>query len=219
MRPSSLNQRRCAHQQTVRRVPEPTPFVPDATTFLTLIGRNMAAHSSKFPTWKSLFHQSSQQLRDAGLEPARARRYLLRWRDKFRHGEYGIGGDLSSVVSGAGELRIVTVRDADRAARADLLRAPGERRVVLNVAPEAGEEEVRQLAKKAEEGEVKPVAGVRIKSWDVIAGRHVKLLKGGRAEIRVAEGLWEHKRGVKVDGGERRKAEVRAKRRAAENRQ
>jgi hypothetical protein len=33
------------------------------------------------------------------------------------------------------------------------------------------------------------------------------------------EGIWEIRRGHKVDGGERRKAEVRAKRRAAENKE
>ena len=47
----------------------------------------------------------------------------------------------------------------------------------------------------------------------------VKGSDGMRARIRLREGIWEEKRGHKVDGGERRKAEVRAKRRAAENKE
>ena len=52
-----------------------------------------------------------------------------------------------------------------------------------------------------------------------ISGHGVQAVKGhqGLAVLKVQEGLWEQKRGHKVDGGERRKAEVRAKRRAAEN--
>jgi len=37
---------------------------------------------------------------------------------------------------------------------------------------------------------------------------------GSAALIKVQEGMWEDKRGQKVDGGERRRAEVRAKRRS-----
>ena len=47
----------------------------------------------------------------------------------------------------------------------------------------------------------------------------VKGSGGLRARIRLQEGIWEVRRGHKVDGGERRKAEVRAKRRAAENKE
>lgn len=38
------------------------------------------------------------------------------------------------------------------------------------------------------------------------------------AVVKVAEGMWEHRRGRKIDGGERRQAEVRFKRRSAERR-
>ncbi|KAG8623856.1 hypothetical protein KVT40_008832 [Elsinoe batatas] len=207
---------RCAHIKATQPIPRPTPFVPDAPTFLTLIGRNMIAHSSKIPNWDSLFSLSSEQLRSSGVEPARSRRYLLRWRQKFRNGEFGIGGDLTDVKDGAGELRIVEVKAPEREG-VDLLRSKGTKRVVVNVAPGAEGEDVERVVREVEEGKRSPVGGVSIKSWNMIAGKHVRLLKGtGRAEIKVQEGLWEHRRGKKVDGGERRKAEVRAKRRAAE---
>ncbi|PSK55187.1 hypothetical protein B9Z65_2576 [Elsinoe australis] len=207
---------RCAHIKAKKPVPEPTPFVPDAPTFLTLIGRNMINHSSKIPSWESLFSLSSEQLRSSGVEPARSRRYLLRWRQKFRNGEFGIGGDLKDVKDGIGELRIVEVKDESRIG-VDLLKSKGARRVVVNVPPEAQTKDVEKVVKEVEEGKRAPVEGVRIKSWNVIAGKNVKLLKGeGRAQIQAQDGLWEHRRGKKVDGGERRKAEVRAKKRAAE---
>ena len=37
------------------KIPRPTPFVPDPQTFLTLIGRNMAQHAAKIPSWEALF--------------------------------------------------------------------------------------------------------------------------------------------------------------------
>ena len=61
-------------------VPPPTPFVPDVNTFLTLIGRQLKEHASKFTSWEELFTLSSSQLQSRGLEPPRTRKYLLRWR-------------------------------------------------------------------------------------------------------------------------------------------
>ncbi|GAM88780.1 hypothetical protein ANO11243_068140 [Dothideomycetidae sp. 11243] len=212
-----LPQIRCVHKRAPLPVPSPTPFVPDATTFLTLIGRNMIAHSSKIPSWEALFNLSSEQLRESGLEPARSRRYLLRWRDKFRNGEFGIGGDLAAVKDGVAELRVVEVADPSRET-ASLTHSAGKRRVVVNVLPDAAEEEVQKAIEDVEQGRSRTVQGVKIKQLHTIAGKHVKLLKGlGRAQLQVVEGLWEHKRGKKIDGGERRKAMVRAKRRAEEN--
>ncbi|KAI9695140.1 MAG: hypothetical protein M1820_008908, partial [Bogoriella megaspora] len=98
------------HHSTPRApVPPPTPFCPDPSTFLTLIGRSLSQHSSKIPTWESLFSLSSTQLRDLGVEPARARRYLLWWRERFRKGLFGVGGDMREVENGVAELRIVEV--------------------------------------------------------------------------------------------------------------
>ncbi|KFY44220.1 hypothetical protein V494_01575 [Pseudogymnoascus sp. VKM F-4513 (FW-928)] len=69
------------------------------------------------------------------------------------------------------------------------------KRVVVN-----GEEEIK---------------GVRVKGAQTVVGSHVLPVKGG-AVIKAQEGLWEIRRGRKIDGGERRRAEVRSKRRAAE---
>ena len=74
----------------------------------------------------------------------------------------------------------------------------------------------------AEEAERRRVAFVSLKNASVIKGPHVQPVKAseggavGVARIVRKEGLWEDRRGHKVDGGERRKAEVRAKRRRAE---
>ena len=89
---------------TAGRIPSPTPFVPDAQTFLSLIGRNLSQHAARIPSWEALFSLTSKQLRELGVEPARSRRYLLRWREKFRNGDYGVGGDLEQVVDGCGEV-------------------------------------------------------------------------------------------------------------------
>lgn len=56
---------------------------------------------------------------------------------------------------------------------------------------------------------------VKIARGHVIRGAHIQLVKGTNgsvATLKAVEGLWEHRRGHKVDGGERRKAEVRFKR-------
>ncbi|KAJ9663406.1 telomere length regulation protein [Coniosporium apollinis] len=197
-----------------RPIPAPTPFIPDTPTFLTVIGRNLSAHAAKIPTWESLFSLSSAQLRAAGVEPARARRYLLHWREKFRNGEFGVGGNAKYVKDGAAELRVIEVpTTSPRFAAATATRAAGHRKVAVNVP--AGTEKVDVGAK----GEVVPVLGVRVRGAQTISGPHVEIIKGTGglgARIRVKEGLWEEKRGRIVDGGERRRAEVRAKRRAEE---
>ncbi|KAL1305596.1 hypothetical protein AAFC00_007199 [Neodothiora populina] len=222
-------QLRCLHAtMPPPRIPKPTPFVPDPSTFLTLIGRNMSQHSAKFPDWESLFSLSSAQLRESGIEPARSRRYLLHWRERFRNGEFGIGGDLDFVdENGRGELKIVEVPverpgDAKAAAgtgKATLTSSPGMRKIVVNVPAVNGEDGVAAPAAQLPPPEkLKPVRGVKIIKASVIAGPHIETVKGktGVAAIVAKEGLWEQKRGHKIDGGERRKAEVRSKRRAEE---
>ncbi len=198
------------------KIPSPTPFVPDHQTFLTLIGRNLSQHAAKIPSWEALFSYSSSQLRNLGVEPARSRRYLLRWREKFRNGEYGMGGDLKEVANGVGELRVVEVPIPARSqtggdAVATATSSPGKRKVVVNV-PQGAAAPAGFLE------EVKPVEGVKVYGAYRIKGPHVQPAKGKVARIAVQEGLWLDRRGHKVDGGERRKAEVRAKRRGEEKR-
>ena len=206
---------RCLHQHTTPpRIPSPTPFVPDTQTFLTLIGRNLSQHAAKIPTWEALFSLTSTQLRELGIEPPRSRRYLLRWREKFRKGQYGIGGDAESVVDGAAHLRVVEVPRADQGAavntNATATRTPGTRKMIVNVPPEA------DLSEIAPE-QLKSIKGLKLVGSHTIVGPHVQPIKGGRAaKVVVKEGLWEERRGHKIDGGERRKAEVRAKRRSEE---
>jgi hypothetical protein len=196
------------------RIPLPTPFVPDPQTFLTLIGRNLSQHASKIPTWEALFSLTSMQLRELGVEPPRSRRYLLRWREKFRNGQFGICGDAESVVGGAAHLRVVEIpkSDLDAAAntKATATRTPGTRKMIVNIPPEAVPSEIPPE-------QLKPIKGFKILGAHTIVGPHVQPVKGGNAaKVVVKEGLWEERRGHKVDGGERRKAEVRAKRRSEE---
>lgn len=83
--------------------------------------------------------------------------------------------------------------------------SPGMAKVIVNV----GEEGVSQ----------KPVKGLKLKGAHTIVGSYVQPVKGtdGRvARLSVKEGLWEDRRGHKIDGGERRRDEVRAKRRSEE---
>ena len=102
-----------------------------------------------------------------------------------------------------------------RSAAATATHDPGTRKFVVNVpaGAEAPTEPVDTLPK---------VQGVIVKGAKTIKGSYVEPVKGSeglRARIRLQEGIWEVRRGHKVDGGERRKAEVRAKRRAAENKE
>ena len=104
-----------------------------------------------------------------------------------------------------------------------LLRLPCRRRcppdltkLILNVP--AGE-----TTYKLEDGQstvdLKKVKGVKLHMGNRIVGPYVQPKKGSNgsvATLKVQEGLWEHRRGHKVDGGERRKAEVRFKRRVEE---
>lgn len=206
---------------TAGRIPSPTPFVPDAQTFLSLIGRNLSQHAAKIPSWEALFSLTSKQLRELGVEPARSRRYLLRWREKFRNGDYGVGGDLRQVVEGCGEVKVVAApapKAADSAKGQDDVvsesSALAGRKVVVNLPPGTPTSALPVA-------ELKPVKGLKVLGAHTISGSHVELVKGtmGRVgRIKVQEGLWEQRRGHKIDGGERRKAEVRAKRRSEERR-
>ncbi|KAK4193010.1 IGR protein motif-domain-containing protein [Podospora australis] len=185
--------------QKAPKIPKPTPFVPDVETFLTLIGRDLKSHASKFPSWESLFSLNTDQLRELGLEPPRSRRYLLRWRDKFRQGKYGPGGDLKYVENGTA---ILKVREIVKSPLAKL-------RQVVNVPVGKEVDEVKP------EEMIRPL-GFKVQGIRTIVGPYALPMKEGGARITVTEGMWEDRRGHKVDGGERRQAEVRFKRKVAE---
>ncbi|KAF2671257.1 hypothetical protein BT63DRAFT_477771 [Microthyrium microscopicum] len=202
-----------------RPVPPPTPFVPDVKTFLQLIGRNLSEHESKIPSWDSLFQMSSYDLRQAGIEPPRARKYLCWWRERFRQGVYGIGGDFAHVHNGVGHIQVVQIdAPADKTNRFDeqvplLLRTPGKFEIPVNVPHDSRLPTVPL-------GQAKKVDGVTWRPQHrTLKGRYLEPLPqqdGTRATLAWRDGLWEVRRGHKVDGGERRKAEVRATRRIQE---
>lgn len=217
--------------QAVARVPKPTPFVPNAETFLKLIGRQLSSHASKFSSWEEMFTMSSAQLKARGLEPPRARKYFLRWREKFRRGDYGIGGDLTHVSNGTAELRVCEVpslptsigsavneaQKGSEAAFASTMHTPGFTKLVLNVPQGA---KTYQLGKGQKTTDLKKPQGVTLKEGHIIAGSYVMPLAGSNgsaATISVTEGMWEDTRGHKVHGGERRRAETLHKMRVAES--
>ncbi|EGC42568.1 conserved hypothetical protein [Histoplasma capsulatum var. duboisii H88] len=91
------------HRSSQLSVPPPTPFVPDTQTFLSLIGRNMSRFAPKFASWGRAIHPLLRRLEGPGAsKPARLRRYLLRWRQKFHRGEYGVGGDFTPTATDGG---------------------------------------------------------------------------------------------------------------------
>ncbi len=106
------------------------------------------------------------------------------------------------------ELRIIEKEvSADTVATATL--GPRRRKIVANVPAEGS----------APDAQPEPVQEFKIKAGNVIVGPHVQQLKGRvGAKIEAKEGLWEIRRGTKIDGGERRRAEVQAKRRGEEKR-
>lgn len=208
-------------------IPKPTPFVPDVQTFLTLIGRDMSAHASKFESWQKLFTTTSVQMKDLGIEPPRSRRYLLRWRQKFRDGEYGVGGDFQYVKDGKAELRVVEVpRIKEAVARETSVNSPmpGMVKLVVNVPPGTEESEnlPRSLLREGEDtSQLQKPRGYKLVDGRTIVGPYIEIVKGSNGAVGVVsvkEGMWEDRRGQKVDGGERRRAEVRHKKGVAEHR-
>ncbi|PLB36706.1 mitochondrial 37S ribosomal protein mS41 [Aspergillus candidus] len=215
------------HGQTSKpsTVPPPTPFVPNVETFLSLIGRGMSKHASKLPSWDKLFTLSSAELRDLGIEPARQRRYLLRKREKFRQGIYGPGGDLQHVADSAAQLRVVEVPvdpkapsqaiNSSNPTNASATLTPGMRKVIVNLPPDATKY-TPDLSTPLQK-----FAHMKIHRGSMLKGPFLQPIKGTNgtaALIKAQEGMWEDKLGHKVDGGERRRAEVRANRRIEERR-
>jgi hypothetical protein len=157
------------------------------------------------------------------LEPARTRRYLLRWREKFRQGIYGIGGDMKYVTDGVAELRVCEVPrlpGADGTVKmvAGVNETPGMVKVVLNV-PQGAKGYVLEEGQGT--GDLRKPEGIKLKEGRMITGRYVQMVKGKEGEsvarLKVEEGMWEDKLGRKVNGGERRRAQVLHKRRVEEN--
>lgn len=184
-------------------IPKPRPFIPDVHTFLTLIGRGLNKHASKFPTWESLFALGGRELKQLGIEPIRQRRYLLRKMNDYREGNYGAGGDFEFVKDGEAILRIA-LPPADEVKQTTwCVNAP-------HPDDPPPPSEVPTLLCRPR--------GYKVKGGSQIAGPFVRILKGKIGSVKVTEGMWEDKQAHKLDGGERRRAEVRFKKRSAERR-
>ncbi|KAF3481741.1 uncharacterized protein GIQ15_04500 [Arthroderma uncinatum] len=207
-------------------VPAPTPFVPDTETFLRLIGRNMSRYASKLTEWNKLFTADADELRELGMETTRDRRYLMRWREKFRKQDYGPGGDLDHVVDGVAELRAVEVpiktnQSAENTKNGDALNVglmgtatltPGMHYVIVNLPP--GETKLKDPTQP-----IKRYAHYKLHRGNMIKGPFAQIIPHSwstAVKVQVTDGMWEHKRGRKIDGGQRRQKEIRAKRWLAE---
>lgn len=141
---------------------------------------------------------------------------MLRWREKFRKGEFGIGGDLKYVQDGVGELRVVEIpklpSSASETDEASTSHLPNMQKLVINVPSGSAE---LPLKPGQSTQDLKKPAGVKLLRGHAIVGSYIQPVAGTNgsvAKLKVVEGMWEHRRGHKVDGGERRKAEVRFKR-------
>ncbi|KAK2590921.1 telomere length regulation protein [Conoideocrella luteorostrata] len=194
-----LHKTRPPHQ-----IPQPRPFVPDVPTFLTLIGRGLHKHASKFPSWESLFSLTTPELKELGIEPPRNRRYLLQWMQRYRKGALGPGGDFEFVRDGKAILKVATPPAS----------VVSDAKWVVNV---PNGEEGGDAA--ASESLPRP-KGYIVRGLKSIAGPYATPLpEEAGAVVKVTEGMWEQRQGRKIDGGERRRAEVRFKRRSAERRE
>ncbi|MBE3045329.1 hypothetical protein IMZ48_22815 [Candidatus Bathyarchaeota archaeon] len=202
LRPSAqlfrTEQVRCLHTPKLaipRPIPQPIPIVPDAASFLRIIGRNLGQYAEKFPTWEALFSLTSPQLKEMGIEPARSRRYLLDSLRRYREGKFGPGGDFKHVQDNKAFLAI----------HHDLTR---DKKKVVNI-PQGG-----IVPKVISVGD--SAQGYKVLGAKRIAGPYATPAGDSMSQVNIVEGMWELRRGQKVDGGERRKAEVRFKRRVAE---
>jgi hypothetical protein len=197
---------------STRPIPPPTPFVPDLSTFFKLIGRDVSQYASKFETWEAFFTLPSREFLKLNIEPAAKRKYLLEWRERFRQGRWGIGGDFTQVdrENECAYLRVVEAPTKLPSPATSTIGA-NMKRIVVNVAPKTFLPHVDP--KTARTVQYVTLGNNRIRGKNVFS---VAGYDGQLARLMIQDGLWEVRKGRKVDGGERRKAEVRAKRRSEE---
>lgn len=130
-----------------------------------------------------------------------------------------MGGDLKNVKDGVAELRVVEVPVPERgggpaASSLSTVVETGKgamkmKKMVVNEPPEV------VAAQNLSYKKLKSVEGVKVVGARTIVGPFVQPVKGTSgnvARINVQEGMWEVRKGIKVDGGERRKVQVRRKR-------
>ena len=141
---------------------------------------------------------------------------------------FGVGGDFQYVRNGEARVKVVEVPVSKIETAANLSGSTSAqslvrtKKMVVNTPPpppalaeEEGEEKDEIKKQQLNPDTLKPVEGMKVVGARTIVGPYIKTVKGSRgaeAIVRVQEGMWEVRRGVKVDGGERRKAQVRRKR-------
>ena len=123
---------------------------------------------------------------------------------------------------GVGELRVVEVPKLPSKTPATLSSSsseqspqlPATQRLIINVPPNSPSDALPIQPGESTATLRKP-AGLKLLRGHAISGSYVQPVAGTNgsvARLKVVEGMWEHRRGHKVDGGERRQAEVRFKR-------
>jgi len=172
----------------------------------------MSQFSSKISSWDALFRLTSDQLKGLGIEPTSKRRYLLWWRERFRTGIWGVGGEFKYVnPEGVAYVRTVQVPGIEKLSEDEPeppqgltpLRNPGMKKIIVNVPPPTEKHEVSE--------DVNEASGAHVTTLDVIGGKWFEPVKGGQtgqwSRIVRKEGMWEEKQGKKKHGGERRRKE------------
>lgn len=125
---------------------------------------------------------------------------------RYRRGALGPGGDFEFVKDGEAILKVATPPAS----------VVSDAKWVVNV-PHSQEPEAE--APTSESSALPRPKGYTVRGLKSIAGPYATPLpEGAGAVVKVTEGMWEQRRGRKIDGGERRRAEVRFKRRSAERR-
>jgi hypothetical protein len=141
-------------------------------------------------------------MKELGIEPPRRRRYLLNWLDRYRRNDLGPGGDFEFVKDGKALLKVATPPAG----------STSDSKWVVNVPFE--DADVAEPPTKL----TRPV-GYKVLGMNIISGPYVQALPNeGGSIVSAVEGMWTMQRGRKIDGGERRRAEVQFKKRSAERR-
>lgn len=124
--------------------------------------------------------------------------------NRYRKGAVGPGGDFEYVKNGEALLKVATPPASQIS----------DSRWVVNV-PQSEEGAIDLATAKS----LPRPAGYTVQGLQSISGPYARVLPGDSgAIVKVTEGMWEQRRGRKIDGGERRRAEVRFKKRSAERR-
>lgn len=121
--------------------------------------------------------------------------------------------------NGVGELRVVEVPRLKAATTSETQSQPSPlaspmQKLIINV-PTTSPRDSLPLQPGESPATLRKPAGLKLLRGHAISGSYVEPVAGSNgsvARLRVVEGMWEHRRGHKVDGGERRQAEVRFKR-------